>query len=390
MTINNEKTYYCSQKFWWLSVDIDRSQTLSCCAASPENIDIEWLASNPGQLFNSPVLQQERSMMLQNIPVKSCQQNCWNAESQNLPSRRTLMASDKITHENLISAPETLNIILGNDCNMSCVYCCKQYSSSWAADIFKNGPYKVNNNDDRYQINSLDKILVNLSQKQLASSGKRNLILEEIIRLDKSCLRDIAVTGGEPFLNLSLYSIVSSLGHDANIKVWSGLGVDPGRFKKECEKIKRSNLEIVISAENTGALYEFNRHGNTWERFCQNISTLDDLEIKYSFNATISNLTLFGLTDFVKWAADRDISWGVCNDPKFLSPHVIDQITKNNIIDQSPELPDKVKQIIAESFSTIVTPDLSSDLKSFIKEYAGRKSKSLDIFPKHFLDWVSV
>lgn len=387
-TDGQKRNYYCSQKFWWLSVDVDRSQTLSCCAASPENIDVKWLVDNPGQLFNSPKLQQERSDMLQNIPVSSCAQTCWNAEDLGLPSRRTLMKSNHLAHQNLNSDVETLHILLGNDCNMSCVYCCKQYSSSWARDIMNHGPYQVNTSDDRYLINAMDKILIKLSQKEIANSQRRNFILEEIYKLDKKNLKEVTITGGEPFLNLSLQSLVDSLDPAVHTFVWSGLGVDPSRFRQECKKIKRSNLEIVVSVENIEHFYEFNRNGNTWKRFCQNIDILDELEIKYSFNSTVSNLTLFGLPEFFRWAGNRKISWGICNDPKFLSPHVIDEGTKKYIIDHLSIFPEKLQKLLIESFDTVATPDSISDLKSFLGEFAKRQSKFLDIFPKHFLDWI--
>lgn len=383
------KTFYCSQKFWWLSVDVDRSQTLSCCAASPENVDIKWLADNPGKLFNTPSLQQERSLMLQNIPVASCKQSCWSAEANNLSSRRTLMESDCVTHADINASAEMIHLILGNDCNMSCVYCCKQYSSTWARDILDNGPYQVKVGDDRYQINSLDKILLNLSQKEISTSKKRNLLLEEVARLDKKNLKGVTITGGEPFLSLSLGHMVSSLDSDVTTKIWSGLGVDSNRFRKECEKVKDHNIEIVISAENVEDFYEFNRSGNSWKRFCQNIDILDNLGIQYSFNATVTNLTLFGLAEFIKWVDGRNITWGVCNDPDFLSPCVLDNTSRDIIIKNLWNFPDKVQKMIIQAFDKPVTPSLKDNLKIFLEEYAKRKQKSLAIFPTHFLDWLA-
>jgi hypothetical protein len=44
MLTNQQATnYYCNQKFWWLSIDIERFQTLSCCAATAHKIDFAWL-----------------------------------------------------------------------------------------------------------------------------------------------------------------------------------------------------------------------------------------------------------------------------------------------------------------------------------------------------------
>ena len=69
--------FYCSQKFTSLSIDLEKRLLYSCCSAVPEKIDLDWLQQNPGMLFNSPNLQQERQAMLDNMPVPGCQQSCW-------------------------------------------------------------------------------------------------------------------------------------------------------------------------------------------------------------------------------------------------------------------------------------------------------------------------
>ena len=129
--------FYCNQKFWWLSVDLEKFQTFSCCAATPQRVNLSWVKENPGQIFNTPLLQQERTMMLDNQPVSSCSSSCWVPESQGMPSRRLTTNGQLSTHSSVVSSPETLNIVVGTDCNMTCVYCCKFYSTAWSRDISK-------------------------------------------------------------------------------------------------------------------------------------------------------------------------------------------------------------------------------------------------------------
>ena len=100
-----DNQYYCSQKFWWLTVEPERRSMLSCCAASTEKIDLNWLKENPGQLFNTPNLQQERQQMLENNPVASCEDSCWRAERIGLPSRRTRSGSTIKSHLDVVSSP---------------------------------------------------------------------------------------------------------------------------------------------------------------------------------------------------------------------------------------------------------------------------------------------
>ena len=80
--------YFCSEKFTWLSVDLERKTTRSCCAARPHNIDLKWLTANTGQLFNTPELINERKMMLDNQPVATCEDLCWRTEERGMVSKR--------------------------------------------------------------------------------------------------------------------------------------------------------------------------------------------------------------------------------------------------------------------------------------------------------------
>ena len=172
--------YYCNQKFWWLSVDLGKFQTYSCCAATPQRVDLSWIKQNPGQIFNTPILQQERQMMLEDKPVSSCNSSCWIPESQGMPSRRITASGTTLTHQNIISSPEILNVIVGTDCNMTCVYCCKFYSTAWGKDVAENS-YHVDSGDDRFVINSTDRVLPFISQKEIATSSKRQFMTDEII-----------------------------------------------------------------------------------------------------------------------------------------------------------------------------------------------------------------
>ena len=114
-------TYFCSQKFTYLSIDLEKRLAYSCCAAAPEKINLQWLEKNSGQLFNTTNLQYERQQMLKNIPVDSCASTCWDAEKQGLPSRRIMMATDQPQQFPSHVQPKILNIVLGSTCNLTCV-----------------------------------------------------------------------------------------------------------------------------------------------------------------------------------------------------------------------------------------------------------------------------
>lgn len=382
--------YYCSQKFWWLSIDIEKMQTLSCCAASPHKINTQWLIQNPGKLFNTIELQTERQMMLDGHPVTGCFSNCWQPESKGLPSRRLEMKSNVVTHTDVDATPKVLHIIVGSDCNMTCSYCCKQYSSAWKQDILTNGEYSVQTNDDRYKLNNLDRVTLNLSQKDIAKSKLSEQLIQEITSTvqQKSC-NQVNITGGEPFLYLALENLISKLPADVDVCVWSGLGVTTTRFAKIVDKLsKYPNVRITISAENIQDYYEFNRYGNSWKQFETNLNTLKQSGISYNFNATVSNLTLFGLPAFFEYAKDCVVTYSPCTDPEFLAINVLDNASKQLILKNLSDLPTGLQKLISTSIDLNATDAQKENLKNYLTTFASRRNLSLNIYPSSFTQWI--
>lgn len=390
MTIDH-KDYFCSQKFTWLSVDLEKLETLSCCDAAPVKIDFDHVKNHLGDLFNSPALVQERQDMLNNIAVPTCYNTCWQPESKAIPSRRLLMNSNHRTGRTAESAVETLNIIVGSDCNMSCLYCCKTYSAAWAKDLHDNGPYTIETGDDRYILSSRDKAIINLSQKQVNKGQLHQQLVKEIQAiLYQPSVTAIVITGGEPFLYLGLEDLISKVPQKVNtIKIWSGLGVNPVRFEKELKKLSRlANLEIVISAESTGLLYELLRYGNTWERFQQNIQTLEQQSIKHSFYATVTNLSLFGIHDFLSYIGSKSVVYSLCTHPEFLSVNVLDHNSKQKIAKDLEKYPEQLKLLLTKTLFQDAKNN-HHKLKIYLEEFANRRKINLNFLPDEFQKWLA-
>lgn len=382
--------FYCSQKFWWLSVDINRGQSYSCCTATPHKIDTKWLSQNPGQLFNTPTLHQERTMMLNNQPVNSCESACWSVERQGVPSRRQYHNSDKKTHLTINASPKTVSVVFGNDCNMTCAYCCKQYSSSWFQDIKNNGPYNINLDNNRYSINNNDVLQHRISQKEILNAETVNLLIKEIVELSKEpTLHNIQISGGEPFLNNNLLSLLLQIDPLKEVVIFTGLGVHESRFEKIISALAlHKNIKLCVSNENIGARYEFNRYGNTWERFCNNIDIIKKYNIKYRFSATLSNLTLFGLKEFFAYTGHTPVTFNLCNDPDFLSVSVLDPESKHQIKQDIVYYPQEIQQTIIDALEVDPTHNQKTNVAMYIKEFAQRRQLKLNVFPMSFINWI--
>lgn len=372
--------YYCNQKFWWLNVDLEKNQQYSCCSAAPSQIDFSWLENNTGRLFNTPLLQQERTMMLSNLPVDSCQSTCFIPEQQGLKSRRLFEGGDLVTHNNVNSTVETLNIVMGSTCNLTCVYCCKQYSSAWVNDIKENGPYL---NDNRYRLFPIDRAR---KHRQTQETNEYKLLEKELFSMEP---KSVHISGGEPFLYNNLSDLVTSI-NSPEIKINTGLGVDPKRFAAQLSKIKHvQNLEILISAETQGALYEFVRYGNTYQNFSENLQTVIDSGLKYKFVSVVSNMTLLGLLEF--YSQHRGAPWHflLCNDPDYLGINVVDDATRQIALQKVEEsdLPDKNK--IIKNLHTPCTQQQQKNFSKYITEFAQRRNLSLDVLSPTLVQWIN-
>ena len=383
--MTNTTDYYCSQKFWWLSLDIEKFQTYSCCSATPQKINFVNIQRDTGQLFNTAILQRERQDMLNGVPVESCAATCWRPESNGLISRRLLYKSDQRTHQTIQSNPEMLNIIVGSDCNMTCVYCCKKYSSSWRRDV-QDSAYQVETLDDRFKFTKLDQLSGYVKQKQISRSRQIELLLDEIDAIcQQQAPKEIHISGGEPFLWIELESLLSRLPSSSQICIFTGLGVNQTRFQNQLKILQKyTNVTVEVSAESVGPLYEFVRSGNTWDRFCDNIRELDRSGIFYSYNAVVSNLTVLGIADFEKFIGNKEIEYSICQDPDFLAVHVLDETTKDWVRKNTNN------QLIMDAIDTKATDLQIKNLYNYITDFANRRSIDLaKIYPESFIKWIS-
>lgn len=390
ITVTNPiKSFYCSQKFWFLNIDLENMCVQSCCAAKPYRVNEDWLEKNPGQLFNIPEFIHDRETMLQGQAVKNCQDACWEPEKKGFASRRTLMRSYEQTHvSTTASTPDTINLVVGNNCNLTCNYCCKHSSSAWANDV-KKQDYVVKTNDGRYQFNNKDKILMHISQKEIEKSEKRSLMLQETKKLLEQKNSRVLISGGEPFLYNNLNTLLNDVSDaEREVVIWSGLGVSASRLKKELNKIKdKENIKITISAENTGLFYQYNRFNNTWKKFQDNINLIKEVGIKFDFHLVITNFTVHDIGNFLEWSKGYSTEWVPCNSPLYLNPYVLDTNTRQQVLDQN--LPDSLRKYLNTVFEIPCAEEHRVQARDYSIEFAQRRGLDLNIFPKTFIQWLT-
>lgn len=391
--LDQSRDYYCSLKFKFLKIDLESLTTYNCHAAAPHDIDFDFLKSNPGQLFNTNVNVAERQQMLINQRNASCEQNCWSAEDRGAQSPRLTQGGYNRTHSNPVTSPEILDLTIGGDCNLTCSYCCKEFSNAWRRDILNNGDYQFSlEPDNRYIGNAKDQKLVMLKQSQLKSSPQYLVLMEEIKRLAPS-LKKIIITGGEPFLDNFVEDTILSLplSSTASIQIYTGLGVSWTRFVKVLDRLKTlPNFRLIISAENTGQFLEFNRYGIKAQDFMRKVDHIKRSGINFVFHPTLTNLTVFGFVDFYTQYKDWIDHLSFAYQPRMMAVNVLDSRSKAALIKQCDALPERFRNQLVTSISAPADDIDRQNLGEFFNHYVGRRPDlNQNIYPKDFLNWMT-
>lgn len=388
------KNYHCDRKFDSLKIDAEQKVLHSCWKADGENIDLAWLAKNKGKLFNTPNLLKERQEMLSGQRVKSCEQTCFRKEDQSLWSPRLAYNGQKAEHKNIKAYPAFLDLTLSSECNMACVYCCREYSSSWKKDLEKNGSYKgLTAYQNRYEFLQYDKVLKKLSQKKKFHSSQYKLLLEEI-KILLGSVQKLALSGGEPLLHNNLFDILEHAKDIKQININTGLGIQNIRFANVIAQLKNyKNINLRISVESTGKNYELVRQGNTWKNFENNLQTIIKNKIKYYFNTTHCNISILDYIAFNEKFPLVYKNFNVVYEPDFLSPHVLDNQTKEKVINdlkQSKYSNTKTVYDIIKLLKPTPSESQRANFENFIKEFKKRREIVIDFLPISLRKWLNL
>lgn len=377
--------YYCSTKFTDLQVHVQSRLLYNCCKAYPERIDLDWLGKNPGKLFHTPTMLQDRKLMLENKSCVSCHHGCYKYEQQGLISTRLQEKSkDKISDPH---APvQNLQISLTTDCNLACVYCSPEWSTTWQREIETHGDYELEGHVIKND--NWSKLWSGMKQNPRGTSSRFFSLLLNEIKMAKG-LKQITLLGGEPLLNNQLDDVIDHV-DDKKITVVTGLGVSDGRLKTILKKTNSTNIKFQISAESTGKYFEFIRYGVKWNDFTRRVNMINSKGHEVKFISTISNLSVLDLHNFYACYSGRyPIHINIMSDRPFLEPHVLDEQSKHEFQKNIHLFGDNVDELSKMISKTPSTRD-RENLKIYLTMLRDRRNIDLGFLPKHFLDWLGL
>ena len=282
-------------------------------------------------IYNSDKFQRLTKSMINREWPKGCQR-CKDKEKVSGRSRRTyfwdtlpLNMRTNISFKNKLSY---LDINTSNKCNLKCIHCNGEVSTSWIPDEKKLNRDHVNLDEVKYQ----------------------RLTEEDIDRLfDCDAIKEIdtiALRGGEPLdepLNLYIINKLEQLGIISNVvlDISTNLTILNDNILNLFSKFRR--VLLYISLEGVYERYEYIRGGKNFtfadlENNIKIIKQLSNVEICYAF--TIMNLNITTLPEICNWLVAQDLSniqlsfSNVVVRPDYLKPDIIPNSLKSKTLER--------------------------------------------------------
>ena len=107
-------------------------------------------------------------------------------------------------------------------------------------------------------------------------------------------------------------------------------------------------------------------------------------------HGTLSCLTIHGFPEFLNQHIDWELETDLVYVPAFMSLNVIDNTSKEKIVNDLHKHEFKNKEHVISSLKIDPTEQQRQHLKSFLQQFSVRRSLNLNIFPKSFLEWLDI
>jgi len=176
------------------------------------------------------------------------------------------------------SSYDTIDTTLGtvdmrwrNTCNLACVYCGPELSSTWAKELG---------------------VEVKVDEQQLDKT--KQYVLDNAPNL-----KNIYLAGGEPLLMKENSELLDKLDPSCTIRINTNLSNIKGPVFERASKFK--NVHWTVSVETMGTEFEYIRYGANWETFLENLNVIKKLDHKISFNMLWFVLNPYSVFDIVDY-----------------------------------------------------------------------------------------
>jgi len=290
-------TKYCPRIYHGLTLNSISDSALSYAVCCWANADVK---NETAIDFHHLNFQQLRKQNASNqLPYDYCK-TCIEQEKA---SKQSMRQGYQILHGEPTYEPKIyyLDINIDMTCNLACITCGPELSTTWRKELKIKG----------------SKVRPNLDQ----------FISEQLDLLDLSELKEIRLWGGEPFLtktHIRLLEYVYNLGIAKQVRIMyntNGTVRISNDVKEIIEKFKFARISFSIDA--IGSKFEYIRYPAKWEQVESNLlwwkNNLPHNSM-LSITATVSILNVLDLNELFEWY-QKNFSNSVFGDPIEILPH---------------------------------------------------------------------
>lgn len=429
---------FCAAKWYNASIWLGNGRTASCHHPVAHRIPIESIKNNPSALHNTSFKKERRKEMLAGVRPNECTY-CWRVEDE---TQNNGVYSDRIYKSHIYSEqniqdiknlgegdidPKTLEICFDNLCNLSCSYCNHEFSSTWANNLLKNGPFEdmVTSGGHTYQ--NLPYQIEAITQPFGHKNDNNPYVkafFEWFHQSLKYNLQELRVSGGEPSRSPWFWKLLEECDNPQfNFAVNSNLIMDRNRLQQLIDSSKKfKRFEVYTSAECFRTNQEFVRNNFVWDVWEENLLKLQQEKSISGIHImmTISALSIWTVPEFLnhicslrkKLNSSIDtfhMSVNILRFPSFQSVNTIDIAHKEPICKKLEEVLDANQEFMTEFEKNqyqrllvylrkvdVAYEDNDTqinkvrDLKSFIRQYAERNNLVIENYmPENFIKWWS-
>ena len=430
--LDSKSKSFCGAKWFNATTWLGSGTTASCHHPPAHKIPLVEIQSNPTAIHNTEHKKEMRRMMQKGERPRECEY-CWKMEDmkKDAVSDRTFK-SIIYSDEELQQAYEadandntnlkTFEIAFDRTCNLACSYCNASFSTTWAKDIKKNGPYENLVSDGAGAFHQ------DGSWAAPYDNDEDNPYIQAFWKWWESGLADsleeLRVTGGEPLMSGNTWKLFDWFNaQDTNMRfaINSNLIAKDSIIDKLIDKTKgMKHFDLYTSCEATGEQAEYIRDGldyNMWLRNTKRLLTEGNCN-NINIMMTINSLSLFSISEFLDevyklkeltQSRTPTVSVNLLRFPSFQSPLALPNHIKdychNKLNTWWQEHKDDIgwhefeKASIERLIDYLVTVDaphrrtsnpitLWRDFKTFYQQYDIRRNKSIYVFPKILTDWI--
>ena len=424
--LDTKSASFCGAKWYNATIWLGSGMTTSCHHPLPHKIDLEAIKTNPSAIHNTLQKKLERKQMQNGDRPKGCEY-CWKIEDidrNNISDRvykskiftnkdlDTAYSSDHNTDVNL----KTLEIAFDRTCNFACTYCNPAFSSTWANNIKRLGPYTGMETDGRNHFTHAH------DSAEPYKKDESNPYVEAFYKwwetdLHKS-LDELRITGGEPMMSPNLWRLLDwietqgdKMNPDMRIAINSNLGAKQSIIDRFKTKLKGfENFHLYTSMEATFGQAEYIRDGLDYGEWFSNLlhMMVDKVPSQIHNMCTINALCLESLPELLEkmvWFKSASKVYGptfnytlnISRFPSFQSPLVlpddlrnkfkgdIQKFLNNNVkhleqmeVNQTQRLIDYLDVVKTPHAGAATQEKLQKDFKTFYSQYDKRSGKDFE------------